>query len=737
MAYIVSRKKRLSSQMLVSALTVSSAGTAIAASEQDANIIALPTIEVTATADSNYLTDQIQSPKVATSLVETPRSITVINENLIKDTGATSLQDVLRTTPGITLGSGEGGTPVGDRPFVRGYEASTDILINGMRDYARGSHETFNLDAVEVSKGPSSAYSGRGSTGGSINLVTKKPLNDNFSELSASVNSAGLGVDGKYRLTLDSNYVLNDLIAARLNLMKDEGKIAGRGGIESDRIGIAPSITIGVNSPTRLNLDYVYLENNDTPDLGLPFKNDANPNRVTPIETGRDHTFYGRKDIDFREYTSESGTIGIEHDLNDKISARAVIRKIDTENYYFFTRPSFDNCTATTTNAVCKTEGAGLQYTRGDRSNFRASESLISQTDIFGEFNTGTFKHQFSVGLEYAKEEIFNRALTVTGAGAEVVDFYNPPNTSHPNFNIVKGTKTPAGHIKTLSAYLFDTISILPKLDLNFGLRYDDYDVDNTTTSRTDKMWNYQLGAVYKPVENSSIYATYATSSNPSGENLGQNGGADGAAGAAQIRELKPEKSNSIELGTKWQLFNEQLLLTGAVFQTEKTDARSADPVTGEITLDGNNRVRGAELGVSGQITPQWNIAASYTYLDPKVTHYVNGRNGANMAGKQMKFTAKNSYNLWSSYEITPEFEVGGGLVYVDKRYVDDVNQYYLPDHTRFDAMAKYTPVNNLTLQLNLNNLTDEKIYDASHVGIFSLIAPGRSATLTMTYRFE
>ena len=735
MKYISSRKKGLSSKVIVSALSMSACGTTLATENND--VIQLPLIEVTATADSNYLTDKAQSPKIATPLVETPRSITIINENLIKDTAATSLLDVLRTTPGITLGSGEGGTPVGDRPFVRGYEASTDILIDGMRDYARGSHETFNLEAVEVSKGPGSAYSGRGSTGGSINLVTKKPMNKNFTEISGSYNSAGLGADGKYRLTLDSNYAFTDSIAARLNLMKDEGEIAGRGGIESDRLGISPSITIGLNGPTRLNIDYSYLENNDTPDLGLPFKNEANPSRLTPIETGKDHRFYGRKDIDFRDYTSESGSIGVEHDFNDDISARAVVRKIDTENYYFFTRPSFDNCTGKTIANACKTEGAGLEFTRTNRSNFRSSESLVGQTDVFGSFNTGTIKHQFSVGLEYAKEEIFNRNLTVKGAGAEVVNFYHIPSSSYPDFSITKGAKTDAGHIKTLSAYLFDTVSVLPKLDLNFGLRYDDYEVDNTTTSRTDKMWNYQFGAVYKPVANSSIYATYATSSNPSGENLGQNGGADGAAGAAQIRELKPEKSNSIELGTKWQIFDEKLLVTGAIFQTEKTDARSADPITGEITLDGNNRVRGAEVGVSGKVTPQWNIAASYTYLDPEVTHYVNGKGAENRAGNQMKFTAKNSYNLWSSYEITPKFEVGGGLVYVDKRFVDDANEYYLPSHTRWDAMAKYSPMDALTLQLNLNNLTDEKIYDASHVGIFSLIAPGRSATVSMTYRFE
>lgn len=733
MSYIRSRKKNLSSKVLVSALSLT-AGVAFA--EQVETPVTLPEISVTAT-ESDYSNKKVQSVKIATDLVDTPRSIQIINENLIKDTAASSLQDILRTTPGITLGSGEGGTPVGDRPFIRGYEASTDILIDGMRDYARGSHETFNLEAVEISKGPGSVYSGRGSTGGTINLVTKKPKNENFTDIQAGFNTEKLDTTGKYRLVVDSNYVLTDGVAARLNLMKDEGRIAGRDGINTDRFGIAPSITFGLGGPTRLNLDYVYLENNDTPDLGLPFKNAANPDRVTPIESGPDHRFYGRKDIDFREYTSKTASMQLDHDFNDQLSGRAVVRKVDTKNYYFFTRPSFDNCPATSTDPSCKNEGEGLQYTRANRANDRDSESWIAQSDLFGQFKTGDINHAFSVGLEYSKEQIFNRDLTITGAGTEVVDFYNPPSQSYSDFNIDKGERYRAGTIKTVSAYLFDTVSILPKFDINLGLRFDDYDVDNTKVSHNDKIWNYQLGAIYKPVENASVYLTYATSSNPSGENLGQNGGADGSSGAAQVRDLDPEKSHSIELGTKWNLLNEQLLLSTAIFETKKTDARSSDPITGEVTLDGNNRVRGFEISAIGKITPQWNISTGYTYLDPKVTEYASSKNSGNFAGNQMKFTAKNSYNVWSTYELTPQVELGGGITYVGKRFVDDANVYYLPSYTRFDAMAKYSPLDNLNLQLNINNLTDEKIYDASHVGIFSLIAPGRSATLSLNYRFK
>ncbi|WP_028604446.1 TonB-dependent receptor [Ottowia thiooxydans] len=685
-------------------------------------------VTVTAPVESTYQAPATaSSPKFTAPLLDTSRSITIITDELIKDRGNTSLQDVLRTTPGITLGSGEGGTPTGDRPFIRGYEASTDIFIDGVRDYARGSHETFNLESVEVLKGPSSAYTGRGGTGGSINLETKSPKLQRFVDV-----SGGFGNAGQWRTTADANLPFSDSGAVRLNLMKMGGEVPGRDGVKVDRWGIAPSVAFGLGKPTRLTLSYSHIENNDMPDLGVPFSNAARPDRVTPPDVAR-NLFYGRHNVDFRKNVFNTATAKVEHDFSDAFKLRNITRYTDTLNHYLMTRPSFDNCTATS-GAPCSTEGAGAQFRRDDRARWRSSESLINQTDLYGKFQTGSIKHSYIAGIEFSKETVYSKSMT-GGPGRDHDSLHSPnPNKAY-TYNLVYGDRTTDGHIKTQSVYLMDTMELTPKVSLNAGLRYDKFKVNNTTDQRTDGMWNYQLGAVYKPMPNGAVYVSFGTSSNPSGENLGQAGGADGPAGGAAIRDLGPEKSRSWELGTKWDVLDHRLSLTAAIFETRKTNARTSDPVTGDVTLAGNNRVRGLELGVSGAITPQWNIWAGATYLDPKVTRYRSGNNVFD--GKQMKFIAKQSFNVWSTFAITPQLTVGGGINHVGSRFVDDVNRYVLPSHTTYDAMVRYQFNKQFSVQFNVNNIGNKAVYDASHVGIFANMGPGRSYMLNATYRFD
>ncbi|MFA5630412.1 MAG: TonB-dependent siderophore receptor [Porticoccaceae bacterium] len=667
------------------------------------------------------------SPKFTAPLLDTPKSVTVITEELMRDRGATSLQDVLRTTPGITLGSGEGGTPTGDRPFVRGYEASTDIFIDGVRDYARGSHEIFNLESVEVIKGPSSAYTGRGGTGGSINLQTKKPQQQSFAEI-----GAGFGNDSQWRTTFDGNYAFSETIAARLNLMKMGGDVPGRGGLAIDRWGVAPSITFGLGTPTRLTLSYSQIHNDDMPDLGVPFSNAARPGRVEPPNVDRDN-FYGRLNADFRENEFKTGSVIIEHDFSEGLAVRNVTRYVETLNHYLMTRPTFDNCTATS-GPPCSTEGADVQFRRDDRMRWRSSESLVNQTDLYGSFHTGSFKHTFSLGAEIGRERIYNKSMT-GGPGREHDFLWNPNPNQHYDFDIIYGPRTGAGEIETRSLYFFDTMEVTEKLLVNAGVRHDNFEVDDYTSSRSDNFWNYQLGLVYKPAENGSIYLSYGTSSNPAGENLGQGGGADGVGGAAQIRDVKPEKSRSWELGTKWDVLNHALSLTAAIFETEKTDARSTDPLTGDVTLSGNNRVRGVELGASGAITSRWNVWAGYSYLDPEIITYRSGNSVFD--GNQIKFIAEQSASLWTTYEVLPSLSVGGGATYTGMRYANDANTLELPSHVRYDAMARYDVNQQISLQFNVNNISDDELYDASHVGIFANVAPGRSYMFSATYRFD
>jgi len=722
-----------------------------------ADVTTLPAISVQG--DAPYQATEASSAKITAPLRDTPRTITVIPEQLIQDRGASSLADVLRTTPGITLGAGEGGTPTGDRPFIRGYESSTDISIDGVRDFARGYHETFNLEAVEITKGPSSAYGGRGGTGGAINMQTKTPKNINFAEV-----SAGFGNADQWSTTADGNVVLHDNIALRVNAMKMGGTTPGRDWVTIDRQGVAPSIIFGLDTATRATFSYSYVENKDMPDQGFPFSNDAHPELKRPNQHVDRRNFYGRRHVDFRDSWAKQATMLLEHDFDSGLHLRNITRQSETLNEYIMGRPTFSTttvCAPGDLSAACDPNHPNAQFIKGWRARWRSTEALLNQTDLIGEFATGAFHHRFNLGAEFSRDEIRSRFMAPRGVNAQERDsLYAPDSGGRYNYTIEYRRKVLDGRIRTRSLYFFDTVEINPQWQVNAGVRYEHYKVFGHTYNnpnaagaattltgtytRGDHLLNWQTGLVYKPAHNGSIYLSYATSSNPAGENLGQGGGADGAAGAGQFNaatsQLKPEKSRSVELGTKWDVLDERLSLTAALFETRKTDARSVvNAATGEVSLDGNNRVRGLELGVTGAVTPRWDIWAGYTYLDAKNTKYASGSGAqyADYSGNRLKFIPKHSASLWTTYKVLPAVTVGGGVTYMGMRYADDRNHYQLPSYQRYDAMVKVEVNKNFTLQLNANNLTNTELYDASHVGLFYNVGPGRSYMLTATYRYN
>lgn len=705
---------------LASCSTASLAQTADAGKTKPGSILELEATDVKGVHQAEtFKVDEMSSPKFTAPLREVPKSITIINEALIKERGATSLTDVLRTTPGITLGAGEGGTPLGDRPFIRGFEASTDIQIDGLRDLGRMSHEAFNVESVEIVKGPGSAYNGRGSTGGSINLVSKAAKAEDF-----IAGSVTMGTDQLWRNTLDINqYLPEQDLAFRLNAMKHEADTPGRDDVEVKRWGIAPTITWGLQGPTRVTASYYHLETDDIPDQGHPISLITNK----PADVDRDN-FYGLVDRDFRKTSADLATLLIEHEFTPQLTVRNTLRGGRSMQNYVMSRPVFANVAQ---------EQNGL-VGRGFRPRNVVNTSVLNQTDLFGTFHTGGIKHSYSAGLEVSRETITDKDKHA-GNNGRPGNLYNP-NPHDGGWTLLPGTGEVTSKFQTevKSLYAFDTLALHEQWDLNLGLRYDDYDVKNRVeggASSSSELWNYQVGVVFKPMPNGSIYLSYGTSSNPSGENT-QSGGADGA-GAGNLNgnkaNLDPEKSRSVELGTKWDVFNEQLSLTAAVFRTEKTNARVTDPISGLVVLDGDQRVTGIEFGVTGRITDAWAVWGGYTYLDAEVVK--SGGDGSN-DGNRSKFIAPNSFSLWSSYDLTDRWTVGAGANYMDQRYMNDANTVSIDDYWRYDAMVAYKVNKNLDLQLNVLNLTDETIYDASHVGLFATVAPGRSAELTANFRF-
>ncbi len=761
MSFIKSRKK-LVTTAIASSLSVI-ATTAIAQEE----IAQLPTIKAQATNEQSLKVDQSANTKFVAPLLDTPKSVSVISKQLIQDTQVTTLADALRTVPGITLGAGEGGNPNGDRPFIRGYNSESSMFVDGVRNSTSQNREMFAVEQVEITKGSASAMGGAGTTGGSINMISKVAKQGDFLE-----GSVGAGTDDYQRITLDGNKDFGNGIAARVAVMGHHNDKAGqKDGTEYARAGIAPSITFGLDSDTRATLSYYYLKTDDTPDSGIPYNN---PFAATNAKVGlngngkpidvKQGMYYGWKDRDFQKQENQSGTIKLEHDLTDNltISNTAVYNK--SKNDYLWTNP--DDSKGNFYNA--KGDLTGNVWARAN-SRVGDTDAFTDQLALKGKFNTGRFKHSFNLGAEYSEQDTDRTqyiidGLTTTGTAnsacnAAAIASGWCTSVQHPNRGQWTGTLSTVGadrykiENENTSVYFLDSIELHPQWILDLGLRWDDYSAKQTMTygarnsavlgsstapataktgdqvaiKNDSDFVNYQAGLVYKPVENGSIYVSYATSSNP----VGVDGG-DGSEGiTTAIKNLKPEEVRTMELGTKWDVLNDKLNLTAAIFRTEKTNTRATadDGTTKNI---GETRVDGFELGINGNITEKWGVSAGYTYLDSELVDDGTGLND----GKQVQNVAKNSGTLWTTYQVLPELTLGAGAIAMDKVYGNAANTKFVPGYVRYDAMARYNVNKNVDLQLNVNNLSDKRYFTKAYSSHYATEAEGRSAVLSVNFKY-
>ncbi|MDB5818060.1 MAG: TonB-dependent siderophore receptor [Rhizobacter sp.] len=718
----------------------------------------LSPIRVTAEPTSDAVkVDESASSKFTAPLLDTPKSVTVIPATVIRQTGSTSLVEALRTVPGITFGAGEGGNPLGDRPFIRGFDSQSDTYIDGVRDLGSASREIFDLEQVEVTKGPSGAYGGGGSTGGSLNLISKMPKANNFSEA-----TIGLGTDSYRRVTLDVNRRLSEGVAARLNVMTHDADVAGRDFVNNSRWGIAPSLTLGIDSPTRVTLSYYHLKTDDLPDSGIPYNNPfaaGTPNaRLNgdgrPIDVDR-NTFYGLANRDFRRTETDIGTVSIEHDISPSMTLRNITRYSKSSNDYVWTQPDDSKGNFALTDTIWR------------RANTRKSElsSITNQTSLGGNFELAGLKHTYALGLELSRANSDRDSYNVpTGSnscasGAGAAGGYNCTTVDNPNANDpwvgAYGLANRPTHSNgnNRSVYAFDTIDLTDKWLLNVGVRWDRYfsasrapaylayttpsgaAVAATTAfdySNTSSFYNYQVGVVYKLQPNASVYASYSTSSDPAGLNI-----SDSSTGtlSAAIQSLDPERSKSFELGAKWDVLDRRLALSGAVFHTEKSNARVTQ-ADGSTQLAGDYKVDGIELGAAGKITEQWQVFGGYTHLKSEVVN--NGTSVANAAfvGNQFANVPKDSFSLFTNYQLMPRLSVGGGAYYMARVYGNVANTKFVPGYTRFDATASYVVNENVTLQLNIQNLTDKVYYDKAFASHYASMAAGRSAFITANLKY-
>lgn len=730
------------------------------------------TVTDTAIEEQGYKIDRADSPKYTAPLLDTPKTVIVLPAEVIRESGSTSFVEALRTVPGITFGAGEGGNPQGDRPFIRGFDAQGSTYLDGLRSVGGQSREIFAIEQIEVVKGGDSTMGGRGSAGGSLNLVSKLPHLGNETRADLSY-----GTDNYKRATVDANHQLGETAALRLNAMWHDADVAGRDVVTSNRWGISPSLVMGLDTPTRAYLNWYHLESDDIPDAGTPYERTVGqittPGqlKIGPAEmvNGRAidrNVFYGLADRDFRSTNVDEFLLRFEHDLSDTIRVRNTAKYANVQQDYILTQP--DDSQSNVANG---------KVWRRINSRYSSVDSLADQLDLSGTFTTAGIKHSFSAGAEVSWEKsnrgnyigsngaALNTAPRCTpGAGTSEIGAgsnYNctslfTPNPYDPWVNYAADGVTPVAIVKspitaiteatTYALYATDTITITDALLLNVGLRYDWYDTtakaitagSTTELALNDGFLNWQAGLVFKPMSNGSLYVSFAKSTTPAGSLVGE--GAEGnVIAAATLNDLKAEETRSYEVGTKWEFFDAALALNLALFRTETDNARTTG-ATGLPEYVGKRRIDGIEVGFSGKPLPFWSIFGGYTYMDSQVR---NAGPGNVNNGRPFPNTPRHSFTAWTTFDIADRFQIGGGAVYNSRQYgsfaaVPGVGtaERSIPGYWRFDATAAVDLTENVALRINVQNVTDKRYYDRTYSNHFVTMAPGRSAFATLSLKY-
>lgn len=678
-----------------------------------------------------YQVQRSASAKYAVPLLDVPQTVTVVPRQILREQNALGLRRALSNISGISFNAGEGGGGSGDSINIRGFSANANLQIDGLRDSAQTRRsDLFNLEQVEVIKGPSSVFGGAGTTGGAINLITKLPLADSFTEL-----GAGVGTDRYRRLTLDTNQQLHDLgdgTLFRLNLMAHENQVPGRDRIEQQRWGLAPSLTFGHGSDTRLTLSYFHQSDDNLPDYGVPARDGKRPPGVKTSH------YYGWRNLDQERADTDSLTVKYEHDLNPDWTVQNLTRLSQVDR----------DTTVSASHVKLAKLPAGRYLPAGPQAYRRDVHTRLAmnQTSLTGHFDTFGLGHTLVVGAELSRETYDRKA-----SGYAVESFYpangyelaNPPGYwSGPK---VKSPTSVAHNImEDRALYVFDTLALNEQWDLSLGLRYDHMRAEANSRSSsgvraqagsTDGVFSQRAGLVYKPTENGRFYVAYGTSFNPSAENLLTSGGGL----SESTHSLEPEKGKTWELGTKWQLFDERLQLEGALFRVVKDNVRERLS-DGTNLLAGKQRVQGVELAATGKLTEQWHVFANYTLQNSETLKSVAS---PKRVGQALSNTAPRSFNLWTAYQLPGDITLAYGVRHVGKRNLTSQDQAKLEAYWVHDAMLGYQASDNLELQLNLSNLTNKHYVERVRTVVGSdsrssavEYGDGRAAVLSSVYRF-
>lgn len=684
-----------------------------------------------------YKVDHVQaSGKFPEPMLNTPKTITVLSKEVLEDKNATTLKEIGRSTAGVTLGSGEGGNAFGDRFFIRGFDARNDVFIDGIRDPAVSIRENFFTEQIEILRGPASSYAGRGTAGGAINIVTKQAGDVNFKRMDTE-----FGTDRTKRVTLDVNQVVDPSFSVRTGGLFQDANVAGRNYVTDDRWGTFLSTKYTPTNDIKITTNYVHTDLSGYPDFGVPYYKQGNvPVTSAGIPRG---TWYGFLNRDFQTARQDFGTATAEYKVNEAITLTSKVRGEHSLLNYIGTLPQ--NPITTSPNPLLWTATASAQ------SRYQTVDVWANQNEATFKLDTGGVKHTAVFGVEYTNEnvsidryaglasELAGSPFTSSGA-VSGVNLYSPQYTYAP-FGTPSLTGNPTRYgVNTSSVYVMDTANWQDTIIVNGGVRYDGYNMSSSTNAAYLKMnsdlVNYNVGLVYKPMSIGSIYAAYATSANPFGSELDATGTDYGGVPANTAILLGPERNKAAEVGTKWELADRHLLVTAALFQTTKDNARETN-ASGVLTSNAAYRIQGIDIEAEGKITDRWSIFGGLVLMQSKVTQ----SNIASNLGLQLANVAHQSFSMLTKYKFDGDWEVGGQAVYRSKVYggtfaANTGNE--LPSYWRFDAFVEKKIDKNWTMKFYAQNLTNKLYYDTLYRSAvpFVAVAPGRAFYLITTAKF-
>ena len=675
-----------------------------AVADEDKTLPAV-TVKASAEAPSGHLATKTRVGKVVQDPHDVPQAVTTITRSLMEEQEANSLREALRNVSGLSFNAAEGGRS-GDNMMLRGFYTFGDMYLDGIRDTAQYDREVFNLEQVDVLRGAAAMLFGRGQAGGVINQVSKTPM-------LYGINKVGVGVgsDGYFETKADLNQRIGETTAIRLNVMSRDEESARSNPVtgttpEIHRQGFAPSVAFGLGTDHEVVLSHLWTQSNDRPDYGVPF-NSAAKKPESKYAEAKD---YWGVSGQFDESQTNVSTLNYLFKISPDTQWRTVARSANYKRSYWAGAPQ---------NGAPSTNGGGAKTREFDTDNFVLQSDLNTAFTIFG------MKNEVVTGVEYLKEDSIRWALRNLGTTSNPV--YKSGNYTSAAPSTYNGD--------TYSAYVQDTLEFIKNWRLTAGVRRDEmrsaYNTNGTSFEGTFGENSYRTGLSWQPTAAQHYYFGWSDSFSPTAD-LYQLSGS----------QYPAERSQVTELGAKWLLLDGNLAFRTAIYHASKDWERNTDLESTASILTKKRQSDGIELELAGRLTDEWEVFSGLSLIDAEILEVAPSGGNKNFIGQMPRNTPKQTFNLWTTYQLPQGFKIGGGMEYKSKRYggaptgTAAFNPNWVPSYTRWDAMIAYEQPK-YTIKLNVQNVFDKLYYDAIYDnGGFTYVGQPRRFIVSTEYKF-